>query len=304
MIKRLKIIVIGHITLDEYNAKLIPGGSAYYCSQTYLALGAQVKLISIVGNDFHFDEVFQGMDTLVKRTGKTTQFKNIYKKNSIREQISLAQAEPISYDGIPEDFKECDVLHLVPVLGEVDINMWVTLIKSKLVAIGLQGWLRRINSSKIVLSKKCTFSEEEYKKIDLLCMSEDDIKDQSDLLENIIKFVPIVALTHGVKGCDIYRDGIKKSYGVFKTIEVDPTGAGDVFASGLVHSIASGKSEMEAGHIGAGLASVIIEDVGGNAFNRILEGVSRAKYIDSKDLEDENLATQPGINYYENELLA
>jgi 1D-myo-inositol 3-kinase len=290
MIKRTKIVVIGHITLDEYNGKLIPGGSAYYCSQTYAALGAQVKLISIVGDDFRFDDVFEGIDIHVKRGGKTTQFKNIYKKDSVREQISIAQAEPICFDEIPEDFKECDVLHLVPVLGEVDINMWVTLIKAKFVAIGLQGWLRRIDSSKIVLSKNCTISDEEYKKVDLLCMSEDDIKDQPDLLEKIIKFVPVVALTRGVKGCDIYRNGTKNSYGVFSTVEADPTGAGDVFASGLTFGIASGKSVMEAVHLGAGLASVIIEDVGGNAFHRILDGVARAKFIDSGYLESEDLA--------------
>jgi 1D-myo-inositol 3-kinase len=298
MINRLKIIVIGHITLDEYNNKLIPGGSAYYCSQTYLALGAQVKLISIIGDDFNFNEVFNGMGTFIKRKGKTTQFKNIYRKNCAREQISLAQAEPISYEGIPEDFKECDILHLVPVLGEVDIKKWVTLIKSKFVAIGLQGWLRSINSSKMVLSKKCTLSDEEYKKIDLVCMSEDDIIDQPDLLEKVIKLVHIVALTRGIKGCYFYRDGVKFSYGTFSTNEVDPTGAGDVFASGLVLSLALGKSDVEACHIGAGLASVIIEDIGGNAFYRIVEGVSRAKFIDPGNPEYKDMVPLSDLAYY------
>lgn len=281
MNKKIKIVVVGHITLDEYNGKLVPGGSAYYCSQTYLALGAEVKLVSTIGEDFQFNEVFNDLDTFVKRIGKTTQFINIYKKDSIRQQISIAQAEPIRPDEIPEDFKECEVLHLAPVLGEIDIKMWVNLVKSKLVAIGLQGWLRRIDESKIVLPKICDISDEELKKLNIVCLSEEDIQGQSDLLERLIKFVPIVALTHGVHGCDIYKDGIKNSYGVYRTVEVDPTGAGDVFASGFFHGIASGKSEMEASYLGAGLASVIVEDLGGNAFNRIAEGISRAKFIDS-----------------------
>ena len=299
MIKKLKVIVVGHITLDEFNGKLIPGGSAYYCSQTYLALGAEVKLISIVGDDFQCNEVFDGIDAFVKRSGKTTQFKNIYKKDSPREQISLAQAGPICEDMLPEDFKDCDVLHLVPVLGEVDINQWVSRIKSNMVAIGLQGWLRRINSSKVVLSKKCDISDEDYGKVDLLCMSEDDIKGQPELLGRVVKLVPVVALTHGALGYDIYRNGVKNSYGVFKTFEVDPTGAGDVFASGLVYSLAAGKSDKESGFIGAGLASVIVEEVGGKALTRLTEGVSRAKYIDTDNSNVDGSKARKDIHYSE-----
>lgn len=280
MNKRIKIVVVGHITLDEYNGKLVPGGSAYYCSQTYLALGAEVKLVSTIGEDFQFNEVFNDLDTFVKRIGQTTQFKNIYKKDSVREQISIAQAEQIRPSELPEDFKECDILHLAPVLGEIDIKWWVTLVKPKLVAIGLQGWLRKIDESKIVHPKICDITDDEFKRLKIVCLSEEDIQGQSDLLDRLIKFVPIVALTHGVHGYDIYKNGTKNSYGVFKTVEIDPTGAGDVFASGLFYGIASGKTEMEAGYLGAGLASVIVEDLGGNAFNRIAEGISRAKFID------------------------
>lgn len=280
MIKKIKIVVVGHITLDEYNGKLVPGGSAYYCSQTYLALGAQVKLVSIIGEDFMFNEIFNDLDTFIKRIGQTTRFENIYKKDSVRQQFSIAQAEPIRPEAIPDDFKECDILHLAPVLGEIDIKWWVSLVKSKLVAIGLQGWLRRIDNSKLVLPKMSDLSDEEFKALHLICLSEEDIQGQSELLDRIIKFVPTVAFTHGENGYDIYKDGIKNTYGVFKTVEVDPTGAGDVFASGFFHGIASGKSEMEAGYLGAGLASVIIEDVGGKAFNRISEGISRANCIE------------------------
>ena len=282
MIKKIKIVVVGHITLDEYDGKLVPGGSAYYCSRTYLALGAQVKLISTIGEDFQFNEIFNDLDTFVKRIGQTTRFKNIYKKNSIRQQISIAQAEPIRPDAIPEDFKQCDILHLAPVLGEIDIKLWVTLVKSKVVAVGLQGWLRRIDDSKIVLPKKCDISDDEFNKLSLVCLSEGDIQGQSELLERITKLVPTVALTYGENGYDIYKDGIKSSYGVYKTVEVDPTGAGDVFAAGFFYGITSGKSEVASGYLGAGLASVIIEEVGGNALNRIEEGILRAKYIDFK----------------------
>lgn len=279
---KIRIVVVGHITLDEYDGKLVPGGSAYYCSRTYLALGAQVKLISTIGEDFQFNEIFNDLDVFVKRIGQTTRFKNIYKKNSIRQQISIAQAEPIKPDTIPDDFKECDILHLAPVLGEIDIKLWSTLVKSKMVAVGLQGWLRKIDDSKIVLHKKCDISDEEFNKLSLVCLSEGDIQGQTELLDRIIKLVPTVALTYGENGYDIYKDGIKTSYGVYRTIEVDPTGAGDVFAAGFFYGIVSGKSEMEAGYLGAGLASVIIEDVGGNALNRISEGVLRAKYIESE----------------------
>lgn len=280
MVEKVKIVIVGHITLDEYNGELVPGGSAYYCSQSYLALGAQVKLISTIGVDFRFNEIFNDLDAFVKRIGQTTRFINIYRKDSIRQQISIAQAEPIRPESIPEDFRECDILHLAPVLGEVDLNFWVSMVKSKLVAVGLQGWLRRIDESKNVFPKLLDFTDDELGKFNLVCLSEEDIRGQKGLLEKLIKYIPLVALTRGANGYDIYIHGTKKSYGVYKTIERDPTGAGDVFASGFFFSIAYGKSVAEAGFLGAGLASVIIEDYGGNAFNRIPEGIWRAKYIE------------------------
>lgn len=282
MAGKLKIVVVGHITLDEYDGRLVPGGSAYYCSRTYLELGASVKLISTVGEDFQFTEIFNDLDTFVKRIGQTTRFKNIYKKNSIRQQISIAQAEPIRPDSIPDDFKECDVLHLAPVLGEIDLNWWLSLVKAKVVAVGLQGWLRRIDDSKIVLPQICEISDDELGKLGLVCLSEGDIHGQSELLDRIVRLVPTVALTYGENGYDIYKDGIKSSYGVFNTVEIDPTGAGDVFASGFFYGIASGKSELEAGCLGAGLASVIIEELGGSALSRISEGILRGKQIESE----------------------
>ncbi len=281
MASKLKVIVIGHITLDEYNGQLIPGGSAYYCSQTYIALGAQVRLISTVGDDFQFDEVFDGMDINVKRKGKTTHFKNTYKENLFREQISLAQAEPIVPDVIPESFLECDILHLVPVLGEIDIKQWVSFIKAKYVAIGLQGWVRTINSSKIVHPKMCDITDSDFKSVDIVCLSDQDIHHQQELLDRMIKLVRVVTVTHGRDGYTIYKDGGKQSYGAYRTIEIDPTGAGDVFATGFVHGIASKMSVEKAGYVGAGLASVIVEDTAGNAFDRITEGIQRARSISS-----------------------
>ena len=68
MEEKIKIVVVGHITLDEYDGKLVPGGSAYYCSRTYLALGAQVKLISTIGEDFQFNEIFNDLDVAIDIT--------------------------------------------------------------------------------------------------------------------------------------------------------------------------------------------------------------------------------------------
>jgi hypothetical protein len=59
--QKLKILVAGHITHDDYNGELLPGGSAYYCSRAYLELGADVLLATSVGKDFRFPDVFNGV---------------------------------------------------------------------------------------------------------------------------------------------------------------------------------------------------------------------------------------------------
>jgi sugar/nucleoside kinase (ribokinase family) len=61
--------------------------------------------------------------------------------------------------------------------------------------------------------------------------SEEDMKGDKHALDVWVGDVPIVVVTGGRKGARIHVDGRWRCIGAFPQRDVDPTGAGDVFAA-------------------------------------------------------------------------
>jgi sugar/nucleoside kinase (ribokinase family) len=74
---------------------------------------------------------------------------------------------------------------------------------------------------------------------------------------------PIVCVTHGAQGSVIFADGVAHRIPA-RPVErlVDTTGAGDLYAAGVLHGITSGKDIPTSGRIGAIAAAEIISQVG------------------------------------------
>ena len=114
---------------------------------------------------------------------------------------------------------------------------------------------------------------------DVVVLSEDDVRGQGDLLTRLVRAVPVVAFTRGAQGCDITVRGRTTRVGAFPVVEVDPTGAGDVFAAGLLFAMAQGAAPAEAARLGAAAASFVVEAEGGSALPRVGGAFERAKGV-------------------------
>jgi sugar/nucleoside kinase (ribokinase family) len=91
--------------------------------------------------------------------------------------------------------------------------------------------------------------------------------------------VPVVAFTRGARGCEVTAEGRTTHVGVYPTRELDPTGAGDVFAAGLLLGLARGDDPVEAARLGAAAASIVVEARGGDALGRTGEAWERIRAI-------------------------
>ena len=69
---------------------------------------------------------------------------------------------------------------------------------------------------------------------DVVFVSEEDIEGARDQLDRWTADVPIVALTADRRGASVHCDGAWRRIDAFPTNEVDPTGAGDVFAAAFL----------------------------------------------------------------------
>lgn len=271
------VLIAGHVTHDLYGHVVAAGGGAFYGARTYLGLGARVRLATAVGEDFGADAALAGLDVMAARAGMTTVFTNTYLPGGggfRRAQRVGAVAPPVVPERLPAELRETALLHLAPVLSEIDLARWLGSVRARIVGIGVQGWVRRAGEDGII--RPLPWDAESLSGVDVACVGEDDLVGQDDLLDRLVATVPIVAFTHGDRGSEIIQRGRTTRLAAYPTCEVDPTGAGDTFAAGFLLGLTRGLDPIDSARLGAAAASIVVEARGGDALDRISEAPARA----------------------------
>jgi sugar/nucleoside kinase (ribokinase family) len=311
---RPRVLIVGHVTHDRLGSGLVPGGSVYYAGEVYRRLGADVRICAAVGTDFQFHDWLARTPHRVATRGQTTVFTNLYPPGHARIQLVEAVAGPVIPDILPDELCSADIVHLMPVMGEVDIVAWRRAVDTRLLAINVQGWLREAGPEvdreavraqlgddvaswvrgRHVVQKRWDISKEALQGVDVACLSEEDLDGQGDLLDRLCEAIPLVAFTRGSQGSEIIESGMsgrarepgqperssKRTHvGVYRTGEVDLTGAGDTFAAGFLYQLALGKPVIEAARFGAAAASIVIEGVGAIALEHLDQAYERAAMV-------------------------
>jgi sugar/nucleoside kinase (ribokinase family) len=270
----LRVLACGHVTLDRYGDAVLPGGSAYYAGQAYRGLGARVGVATAAGPDFPLSAL-EGVEALVAPAPRTTAFENCYGADGRRSQRVTAVAPPLDPAAVPASWRSADVLHLAPVVGEVALRAWRAAVRARVVGVGLQGFVRAVLPGGEVEQPRWEFEPGDLAGVDAVCVGEDDLAGQGDLLERLAAAVPLVAFTQGERGCEIIARGRARWVGTFPTLQVEPTGAGDVFAAGFLLGLARGASPVDAARLGAAAASIVVEARAGEALGRVGEAYGR-----------------------------
>ena len=268
------VLVVGHVTIDRYGPSLAVGGSAYYAARTYLGLGASVRVATAAASDFPRDAL-RGAEVDVSPCARTTAFSNMYAADGTRTQRVEACAPALDPARVPASWAGPDVLHLAPVLAEIDLGRWVRAARACFVGIGVQGWVRALAPDGSVQQPRWAFEPRDLAGVHAACVGQDDLRGQGDLIERLVAVVPIVVVTHGERGCDVIAGGRTLRVGCYRTREVEPTGAGDVFAAALFLALARGAEPAEAARLGAAAASIVVEARAGEALDRIQEAWAR-----------------------------
>jgi sugar/nucleoside kinase (ribokinase family) len=99
----------------------------------------------------------------------------------------------------------------------------------------------------------------------VLFVSDEDLGERRDQLERWIKEVPIVALTRYRRGAQVYSAGSWRQIRAFPTVERDPTGAGDVFATAFLVRYHETKQVAESARFASAAAACSVEGAGVDA---------------------------------------
>ncbi len=272
------VVVAGHVTHDHYGSDVVAGGCAYYAARTHRGLGAEVRLVTTVGGDFACDGALADLAVAARHAGQTTTFTNDYEPGGRRVQRSDAAAPPVHSADLPAVWRRCDVLHLTPVMGEIDLASWLGAVDARIVGINVQGWIKHAVAGEVV-QRPWQIEPRELAGVGVACVSTEDLRDQGDLLDRLVLAIPIVVLTRGRDGCDVIVRGQSRRIGIHWAREVDPTGAGDTFSAAFLFALARGAAPIEAAQLAAAAASIVVEARAGAALSRIAQAWRRAPFV-------------------------
>lgn len=256
---RPEFVVIGHVVRDLVADGWRPGGTATYAAVQAQRLGLEVGIVTSAGLDVDLAKELPGVRLSVRRADVTTTFENVYEGGQRRQRVP-AQAEPLEPDDVPLEWREARIVLVGPVCAEVAPGVG-EIFTNGLVGVAAQGWLRRLADDWRVQHQAWTGSPF-WLAGRVLFVSEEDLGGSGVEFERWRAEVPIVVLTDARRGARIYAEGRCRRIAGVPAHEVDPTGAGDVFAAAFLVRYSETEDVTEAARFASSAASASVEGTG------------------------------------------
>lgn len=239
---QIDLLLIGTITRDVIenrpDSAYRLGGTVSFAAMTALRLGRQPSIITRASMDTDFSELPPTVDLHILPSPVTTTFANVYTTQG-RIQYCYTPTKPIQAADIGEQFRQPRVVLLGPLVDDVATDVAQIFGDQTLVAAVPQGWMRRWDETGRVFAKPWEMAREILPYLDVLVLSLEDIDFDLSRLDLFIEHVPLVVLTEYRDGSTVYQRGADGAVTMTKipprpANEVDPTGAGDTFATAFV----------------------------------------------------------------------
>jgi sugar/nucleoside kinase (ribokinase family) len=255
------LLCVGHVTWDKVDAKDVLGGSVSYAALTAKQLGWDAAVLTSASADFDGARDLPGIPVCAQASRATTRFVNRYGSGGARQQYLLSRADELDVSGTPPEWRKPDALLLGSVAGEIPKHA-AQAFEAGVVGALAQGWLRHFAADGAVSPQPWSDPAGDLFGVHVLFLSEHDVGGDPAKARALLEHVPIVALTRGWEGMDlITRDAVHRVPTLPRT-EVDPTGAGDVFAAAFVMRYQETDDPLQAAAFACCAASCVVEGVG------------------------------------------
>jgi sugar/nucleoside kinase (ribokinase family) len=253
-------VAVGHLTVDELSSGLRPGGSALYAGLFAHQQGLRVGLLTSYGPDFPFDVLPPEIEVVGVPAVGTTRFALDYRAGGRRLTIK-ERAERLEPSHLPPHFAEAGLAYLCPVADEVAPEL-AHAFPDAAVGVGAQGWCRVWERDGAVRMRPWPDPGPVLARTQALFLSSDDVAGWEARAIELYQDVPLGALTFAEKGAVLFVNGERHVIPAAPADEVEPTGAGDVFAAAfLVRYNATGDA-FEAASYAAVAGALTVEAPG------------------------------------------
>jgi len=253
-------LVIGTVCQDLTDEGPIIGGTVAYSGLTARNLGCRTAAITSFADDFAFPELLPGIQIVRQPSMATTTYQNVY-VDGHRQQYVRAVASKIENSLVPEAWRGAHIVHVGPLVQEVRLSI-VELFPDSLVGVTPQGWMRQWDKTGRVRPTLWTPSKDELRRVRALILSEEDVGGDLGRVKGYARLVEIVVLTSGWKGSSVYWRGRTTYIPARDVQEVDPTGAGDIYAAAFLVRLHETDDPLEAAYFANHVASCSVERKG------------------------------------------
>jgi sugar/nucleoside kinase (ribokinase family) len=262
-------LVIGYISCDLTPDGPRLGGTAAYAALTGRALGLRVGVVTTRGGELSLD-VLDGIQVRSTMVEHSTTFENIYTLDG-RHQLIHYLAPDILYENIPRIWRDAPIVHIGPIAGEgkslVDGKFL-----SSLFGLTPQGWLRTWDDGGRVQIGAWPEAMQALPKVNAAVLSIEDVGGDEEQVEAMANQCRVLAVTEGAAGARLYWNGDLRRFRALQVKEVDPTGAGDIFAAAFFWRLSTTHDPWAAAKFATHLASFSVT-------RRGLEGIPTKEEI-------------------------
>jgi sugar/nucleoside kinase (ribokinase family) len=242
-IEPIDYLVIGHLTQDVVASGFTLGGTVSYAGLTAAALGLRVGIITSCAADLALPELV-GITVISKDSAWSTTFENRYSDGQ-RTQTLLHRAEKLSPGDIPSQWLNTPIVHLGPVAQELDPALAAAFPHS-FVGITPQGWLRTWDGHQRVFPCRWNNASEVLNHCSAAVLSLEDVQGEEDEIQEFSEQTPVLCVTEGARGSRVYWNRDLRTIRAPRRVELDATGAGDIYAASFFVRYAKTRDPWEA----------------------------------------------------------
>lgn len=272
----INFLAVGHITHDRVPEGFRLGGTVTFAAVTARRLGWRPAIITRatpegLQNGVRRPEmsrlavpergVLAGVPVCLLPSSTSTTFVNIY-RNGRRVQVIESWAEPVLPEALPLEWADVPVVLLGPIAREVPESWTSTFPASALLGVTPQGWMRQWDGEGHVRPALWESAGKFLSRADAVILSREDVGGDEAYLNDLAKQCRLLVATDGWHGATVYLGGNSYPVPPRPTSEVDPTGAGDVFATAFLIRLAETSDPLLAARFANIAASMSVEAAG------------------------------------------
>jgi sugar/nucleoside kinase (ribokinase family) len=254
-IEPIDYLLIGHLTKDLTPSGPRMGGTAAFAALTARALGLRVGIVTAVGSDLDISRL-EDIQVASINVDESTTFENIETGHGRIQHVHHV-APDLGFHMVPEIWRSASIVHLGPIAQEVEPSL-VRGFPDSLIGLTPQGWLRCWDAEGKV--SPCEWPEARFvlERASAAVLSIEDVQGDESRIEEMASSIRILVVTEAAAGARLYWNGDLRRFRPPNEIEVDPVGAGDIFAAAFFSRLYSTRDPWEAARFATHLAAISV----------------------------------------------